>query len=524
MVTVPAVVSPSSLPPAQANGYDPVTGCTEDVAGDISVNRAIAFQRVVNAIPENVVISRWQLTDNEGTRTIRDDDYRLVTPKDTPINLGQQTPYMEKDGTVKNYKYNTAGSYEEGDHWWSGNRRGCDTNIPLLIEQGRNRGVKAWTYGNTEFRPNEEKWYAFPRQTHREGPKTYVTFVCRGPREPGTNALGWDKKNSQPGFETSTTDPKGGIAPACADSRFENVQVRHQASLSKMGNLQAPGAEFIRDCEVRGGASIVGCWQEVWKGPWYRTWRFETYVYAVAMRAVMESRARILVPAEFTENNISVERNISWRIVDARVLDGRWPKGNRDFGGPAPDTRAEWAKPSPYTIPGNGQAFRISAWGNPKNAKQEMSFRLIADTDGTWTWPVNPDTGRELERPETVLRLGFTLGNFNNFTASDWSCRDGAWVDSTQIGSTPDSRHCISGSVPTPYEEPTENQDRERRRHNTAKPTFPVEGNTTFFTNVPGNWNSSQLKVNIIRTETSSEPNADLVWQIRISGLIDTAK
>jgi hypothetical protein len=32
------------------------------------------------------------------------------------------------------------------------------------------------------------------------------------------------------------------------------------------------------------------------------------------------------------------------------------------------------------------------------------------------------------------------------------------------------------------------------------------------------------LKVNIIRTETSSEPNADLVWQIRISGLIDTAK
>jgi hypothetical protein len=216
-----------------------------------------------------------------------------------------------------------------------------------------------------------------------------------------------------------------------------------------------------------------------------------------------------------------VERNISWRIVDARVLDGRWPKGNRDFGGPAPDTRAEWAKPSPYTIPGNGQAFRISAWGNPKNAKQEMSFRLIADTDGTWTWPVNPDTGRELERPETVLRLGFIQSNFDE---GEWSCRDGMPEDTKVIGNTPDSKHCIQGQVPTAYELPTAGDDRERRRHNTAKPTFPVEGNTTFFTNVPGNWNSSQLKVNIIRTETSSEPNADLVWQIRISGLIDTAK
>jgi hypothetical protein len=30
--------------------------------------------------------------------------------------------------------------------------------------------------------------------------------------------------------------------------------------------------------------------------------------------------------------------------------------------------------------------------------------------------------------------------------------------------------------------------------------------------------------LSIIRTETSSEPNADVVWQVRISGLIDTAK
>jgi len=511
---------PANVLPAKADGYDPVTGCKEEIAGDNSYTRPVMLQRVVNAIPENVVISRWKLTDDEGTRTIRDDDYRLVTPKDTPINLGQQTPYMEKDGNIRNYKYNLSGSDYDTDHWWGGNRRGCDTNLPLMLEQGRGSNVKAWAYSGGEYRSGQQKWWGFPRQNSREGPSNYATFVCRGPR-PGAD-LYWEKRDADQGFHTTTSSRIGGIAPPCDDSRFADVSIRHEASLSKRGHLEERDSTSLpRGCEVRRGADMVGCWQEVWKGPWYRSWRFETYVYAVAMRAVMESRARILVPAEFTESNISVERNISWRIVDARVLDGRWPKGNRDFSAPAPDSPEEWATTSPYTIPGNGQAFRVSAWGNPRNAKQEMSFRLVADTDGTWKWPVNPDTGQELERPETVVTLGFTQ---NNFDEGGWSCKSGLWVDTTVIGSTPDSKHCIQGQVPTPYELPTSGDDQERRKHNTAKPTFPTVGSTTFYTNVPGRWNSSQLKLSIIRTETSSEPNADLVWQIRISGLIDTAK
>lgn len=524
LTAVPTAVLPASLPPAAATGFDPVTGCKEDVAGDNSYTRPIMFQRIINAIPENVVVSRWQrLAEGRDTASVRDDAYRLVTPRDTPINLGQQTPYMEKDSTVKNFKYNTAGAWEEADHWWSGNARGCNTNIPFILEQGRGSAVRAWDYRNNEFERGNQKWYAFPRQTHREGPKTYATFVCRGPRTAEANSVRWDKKNSQPGFETTTTAVDGGVAPECDDSRFKDISVRHEASLSKMGNLQERSISgFPRGCAVRNGANIVGCWQEVWKGPWYRTWRFETYVYAVAMRAIVESRARIVVPANFTQNNISVERNISWRIVDAEVLDGYWPKGNRELrDAQAPTTPEEWATASPYTIPGNGQPFRISAWGNPKNAKQEMSFRLIADTDGTWRWPVDPDTGEELERPETVITLGFTQGNFDS---AGTSCKDGLWVDTTAIGSTPDSKHCIEGQVPTPYEEPTTGDARERRTHNLAKPTFATVGNTTFFTNIPGRWNSSQLKLNIISTETSSEPNADVRWTIRISGLIDTAR
>ncbi len=357
--------------------------------------------------------------------------------------------------------------------------------------------------------------------TNRDGPGGYFTWTCRGPVDADARVF-WQRNNSRnTSFSNGTNNPDAGIAPACQEDWFKGIKVRTRYALSKMGNLEAPtNNDFPRNCEVLAGSKSVNCWLEVYKGPWYRTWRFVTHIYAVAMRSKVSSTATISVPPEYTTNNRAIDRQIAWRVVEAKMKDGAWPTGFSDFGGPRPETPAQWATPSPYTVPGTGEPFWISGWGNASAEQQQMTFTLVGDTDGTYEWPKNK-SGKALERPVVTVSLPFSM---KNFADGQWSCKDKMFVDDTNIGNTPDSKHCISGWVPTPYELPQSMDDRERRIASDNPTWKDKDGNLrATITKVKNRYNTGQLNVDITNVDAaSSSPNADVTYTIQLSGYIDT--
>ena len=515
---------------ASARPTDPVTGCWEEYDSGVVGSSPISFGMLQNDIPRGITISKWlpaakaakYRTDTKARVKVGADSYSLVTPEAPEVWLGQRTPYMD-GGTVTDAKQILSGSSFKTDHWWgSMDNVGCQTNIMYAIGQGKSDVASAIGYNGRPVREGVEKWWGIPKEYSYEGPKGYVKFTCRG--TPGASDSGyfWNKVNSGAGFTGSDAskgvDPQAGKAPACQDEVFKDSRVRHFWDMTYYGNTEPRTA---RGCTTSSSNSTLGCYQLMYQGPWKRSIRFETHVWAPAMKTRISSTATIVIPAKYSTETPkrSVTRRLSWRITDANI-SGSWPSGYRQSRFTKPSKPSDFELPSPYTIPGGGQSFLLSGWGSIADARQVMEYRLTADTDGTWNWPVDPVTGEEMERPSGTVKVGYQLGNFDD---NSGSCTSGEYWNDLKP-----SRNdaCIQGFVPTVWAVPTDQGQRERRVFPTGKDANGKDVTSSAYftwTPIPGqNWMDSQLKVQNVTTDAPQTVSANVTWTIRLAGEIDS--
>lgn len=520
-------VSAITVAPAAQAADDPQTGC-DDVYDSAVVGRTpIQFMRMINEIPQSLRVDR-----TTAGRVVpgKQPVPAAVSSKTIPVWLGQKTPYMDGGNTRDHKEYNS-GSAWWTDHWWdAGYTRhtiGCFTNIPFVVGPGD--GDKAFQatydydgklYGrNAEWR-GRGNWWAFPKNYSREGVNGYHSWTCRGAVDPlKTTTVYWKKVNQGSGFfgdnDTDRKNPDAGRAPACEDPQFQNMTVKSYLSQTYYGNLP-DNVRTSNRCEASGTKGAAGCWNAIWGGPWARTWRQETHVYAVALRAALSSTAQIDIPSEYRLPGDPATRRLSWVITKAETT-GSWPSGSSGLESnevPTGNTVTPFTVPG--GVPGRAATYMIGSWGNVNKPEQRMTFRLTATTDGTWSWPVN-DQGEELLRPSVDLTFQYRLNNFNyqGASCSGTSGGEGPWTKDQQ---------CLFGLVPTLFQVTDNIQQNERRQPKLDEKGNPISTADFKSEAVQGGWSTSDLKVQQTRFDWGSAGGAyvgaNARWDINLSGTI----
>ena len=527
--------------PPLKSSYDQRTNCEIDnYAGDNSINRGWALQAMVNQIPQDVTISRLSVEQGRAT---------LTTPEPAPINIGQRTPKME-GVSVTDSKRIVRGSQYSTDHFWDGYSYSCHTNAPFIVGPGaiNDPKVKTWNYSGQVKTPSNSQgarpqWWGHARQTNYDGPTGWYTWTCRGtPNGKSGNASDtfWATVNSGTGFVGDGGDTRvanAGRAPACQNDVMKDLMFTTRYSISKRGGLEARSDQgtYPRSCTVE-GAAPVGCWQEIYTGGWLRAWAFQYKVFATALRSEITTATRMAIPAgyEIAEDPSLRDVALSWRVVGASVNggDGTWP--NFTSGGTQYDYSTgeftkrrdaqDFTKPSPYTVPGGGSTFTLGAWGEPEGA-QSMTFLLVGDTNGTWTWPTNI-RGNELERPQLRVTLRFNVSNFDD----KGSCKDKIMGDSSTTSTDSDDRtgrHCIEGIVPTLWPLPEDSKRYWLRVHDATtkdgKPTEPNVDKAKVEVVPAACWSDTNFKF-ADQSDYQSIPDvsANFTWKIYLAGAFST--
>jgi hypothetical protein len=290
--------------------------------------------------------------------------------------------------------------------------------------------------------------------------------------------------------------------------------VRSYLEQSYYGNLTDNVRKGNR-CEVSGGSGAVGCWNEIYTGPWVRSWRQVTHVYAVALRAQLTSSTRIEIPSDYREPGEPTTRTLSWVITKAETT-GTWPKGS---GGLAKNEVPTGSDVTPFTVPGGARAdeYTIGTWGDVKRPEQRMTFRLTATTDGTWSWPVHYETGEELVRPSIDLTFKF---NLNNFDKLEKSCGSTSGGTGQWTGDAP----CTIGLTPTVFQVGNDSRTNERREPKLNDKGEPISTAEFKSEAVQGGWTTTDLKVQNTRFDWGSAGGAyvgaNAVWEVNLSGTI----
>ena len=523
---------------------DPRAGCEiGNWAGDNSIWRATAIQSLINRLPKDVGISQYSFGDAASKGSVVGGDSPAVT-------VGQRTPYMEKV-TTNAAKRIIRGSQFESDNFYDGYAYGCNSNAPFIVGQGLLDApdVKAWRYDGglrtTQNNPAgsaRPQWWGHARQTDYDGPTGNYSWTCRGTPENRTSTNSqrsgdtwWSLVRSGSGFfgdsSSDNLNPDAGRAPVCRDLNMDGFTLTTRYSLSKRGGLEARNDQvtYPRSCSVSDNP-LVSCWQEIY--PLFdRAWAFQNHVYASAMRANVTSNATINIPASWSASGIATVKPIAWRISDGSI-GGAWPnfldgQGNAvDLSGiETKYSRQDMSKVSPFTVPGTNTPFTVSGYGSPMG-QQEMTFILTADTDGSWTWPVDKN-GRELPRPQIKMTYNYVISNYDD----GGTCRDKIWYDDDALagGRNNDAAggHCLQGDVPTLWPLPENKGDRWKRvpdTYITDKDGKRVRNtpNVTFeYTSLTSCLNDKELTVQDNSTKTNV-PNvgADFTWDIRLSGQV----
>jgi hypothetical protein len=521
---------------------DSRTGCWIGYyAGDTSIWRGWAIQAMVNRIPGNVGMSQFA-------------DGKLAGPAAPAVTIGQRTPHLEGI-SVNDSKKIIRGTERNTDHFFSAPSYGCNTNAPYIVSQGLldAKDVKAWRYdgglrtaaSNNPGGPARPQWWGHARQTDYNGPTGFYTWTCRGlPANQSSSSANtggdtyWQTVDQGTGFrgdagESDRAERASGSAPACQDLNLNGMKLTTRYSISKRGGLEARNdqVEYPRYCSVE-GASLVGCWQEIYP-LWDRAWAFQYHVYASALRANISSVTQIKVPSAFDDSGVGFQRPITWRITDGNVT-GAWPDyigangAQVDMAGIAKTTsQQDWSQVSPFTVPGTGEQFTVSGYGTPMGP-QEMSFILTADTDGTWRWPVNAKTGRELTRPQIKVTLNFTISNYDDGE----SCKDKVWYDNDAFGSGRNNdssgAHCIQGSVPTIWPLPEDKRQLWKRVYDETivdKDGKKIRNTPTVafdYSVLASCLQSKELVVQDNSRKTAPAVGADFAWDIRLAGTVSS--
>lgn len=522
---------------------DDRTGCWIGYyAGDTSIWRGWAIQALVNRLPKDVGMSRYSYdaTTKKGT---------LVDGNAPGVAVGQRTPYMEKITTGVSKKI-VRGSYYASDNFWDGPNYGCNTNPPFVVGQGlvNDPNVRAWRYdGGLRNKTNNPagaarpQWWGHARQTDYDGPTGNYSWTCRGVPENRTSTAAqpngdsrWDMVTQGSGFfgdnATDREDPNAGRAPACRDLNLDNFNLTTRYSISKRGGLEARNDQgtYPRSCSVDGNP-LVECWQEIYP-LWDRAWAFQSHVYASAMRASLTSNATINIPASWSPTGVAMLKPIAWRITDGDIT-GAWPQyvdgqgATVDFSGIKEKfSSQDMTQVSPFTVPGTNAPFTVGGYGTPMGA-QEMSFILTADTDGSWTWPVDKN-GRELPRPQIKMTFNYVISNFDD----GGSCTAKIWYDDAGfgIGRNNDTAgaHCLEGKVPTIWPLPEDKSNMWKRVYDdfiTDKDGKKVRNTPTVtFESKPLTSCLQDKELTVQDNSTKNVPavGADFTWDIRISGQV----
>ncbi|MFZ4511536.1 MAG: hypothetical protein ACOYNJ_11305 [Candidatus Nanopelagicales bacterium] len=527
LLTVGAVMTA----PAVAAADDPQTGCDNVYDSAVVGRTPIRFMRLVNEVPQRLTVSRTVAGSVDAAGRVTP---AKVTDTTRPVWIGQKTPYMEGGKTLDYKKWSQRHSNEgwPTDHWWNSSydrhHVGCHTNMPYIIGPGD--GEKAFEntydyegklYGRNDAWRGKGNWWAFPKRYEAVGQSGFSTWTCRGPVEAANTSSTpwWQKVDQGSGFfgdtDTDKKMKKAGWAPACTDSVLTDLTVRSYLGQTFYGNLDSDVRTTNR-CEVSGASNAVGCWNELYGGPWARTWRQVTHVYGVALRASLQSTAQIDVPSDFRNPGEPATRRLSWVITKAETT-GTWPAGS----GGLKDSKVPTGNGvSPFTVlggaPGRAPDYTIGTWGNINKREQRLTFRLTATTDGTWTWPVNPETGEELVRPSVDLTFKFNLNNFNTGgSCSSTSGGEGPWTA---------NQPCIFGLVPTIFQvsnDITQNERRDPKLDDKGNPVSSADFKTEA---IQGGWTTSDLKVQQTRVDWGSAGGAyvgaNVKWDINLSGVI----
>ena len=520
-------VSTVAVAPVTQAADDPQTGCDNVYDSAVVGRTPIQFMRMINEIPQTLRVDRTSAGSVNASGRVTP---ATVTSKTIPVWLGQRTPYLDGGNTRDHKEYNS-GSAWWTDHWWdAGYTRhtiGCYTNIPFVVGPGD--GDKAFQntydyegklYGRNDNWRGKGNWWAFPKNYSREGVAGFHSWTCRGAVDPlKTSSVYWKKVNQGSGFfgdnDRDRRNSDAGRAPACQDPQFQNLSVKSYLSQTYYGNLP-DNVRTSNRCEASGGRGAASCWNEIYGGPWARTWRQETHVYAVALRAVLSSTAQIDIPQEYRLPGDPTTRRLSWVITQAETT-GSWPSGSSGLESnkvPSDDSVTPFTVPG--GVPGRASEYVIGSWGNVNKPEQRMTFRLTATTDGTWKWPVN-DQGEELLRPSVDLTFKFTLNNFNyqGESCTGTSGGEGTWTK---------QQPCLFGLVPTLFQVTDNIQQNERRQPKLDDKGNPISTADFKYEAVQGGWSTSDLKVQQTRFDWGSAGGAyvgaNARWNVNLSGTI----
>ena len=555
LLTGIALVS-APAPVAVAGNTDSETGCDEVYDSAVVGNTPIMFQRIINHIPQGVAVSTLKPgTANRGPQ---------IETRAKPVWLGQKTPYMDRGKTLDYKRWNQRDSWifgKEGwpaDHWWdAGYTRhtvGCYIGYPFLIGPGEGEAevdqptprlidYDGKLYGRDDNWRGRTTWWGIPKRYEADWVGGVSTWTCRGdvkvPEnvDPGTwreDSVYWERVKKGSGFtgDADNRNRNAGRAPACENSVFAGMEVKPKFLQTYRGSLP-DNVRASNACEVKSKGNVVGCWQRMYHGPWNRSWRTETNVFAASMLANITSYAQMEVPAAYRSFGAPRTVTLSWAISDVRI-DGEWPDGFNPREAVEPSTSSSVSKYTiPGAIPGDGdrdKPFKFGGWINTSPGKKQMKLTLTGTTDGTWEWPTCQDEdvcdNRPLARPQVTLTFSYDLANFDRL--GKISDEKGLWRDSQYY--TRDAP-IIIGMVPTLY--PVGNDARTNEqfdpRTDDKGNRLPRTINEVNVSRIQNQfWTTTDLKFQEIGPTVSAEGvgtvGANVRWDLRFSGVITPIK
>lgn len=544
-----------AAPVAVANTTDGETGCQEVYDSAVVGNNPIMFQRIINHIPQGVAVS----TLKKGSA---DEAPEIVTqPK--PVWLGQKTPFMDGQDTLDYKRWNRRHGNEgwPADNWWDSQFQrhtvGCFVNYPFLIGPGENKprliDYDGRLYGRNDSWRGKTTWWGIPKRYEQDYVGGWSSWTCRGdakvddkvsPARWRTDSVYWAKVSIGSGFfgdnGRDRLNRDAGRAPACENSAFSDMEVKPYFRQTFRGHLPDTARTDNR-CEVASAGDIAGCWQRIYTGPWNRSWRTETNVFAASMLANLRSYAQINVPSEYREFGGASRLRLAWAISDVEITPGVWPDGFDPSKAVKPkfNRATKQTEVSEYTVPGSIQGdgvrdkpFKFGGWLNTERGEKTMKLRLTATTDGTFPWPTcqeDQETCREgdpMFRPQIELIFRYELESFdklgNSCTTADYLKYDSNYFTR--------NRACIIGMVPTLFQV-SDNSD----QNNRFEPKRDEKGNAistiAAVKQVPigsQDWVTTDLKVQVsdpIReSEGTSTVGANVRWDINLTGVLDLVR
>ena len=521
---------------------DAETGCDEKYDSAVVGNTPIMFQRIVNHIPQGVAVSTLAPGTAAKAATV------VTSPK--PVWLGQKTPYMDGADTLDYKKWNRRHGSEgwPADNWWDSDYTrhtvGCFTNYPFLIGPGEGEKARRIAYSGSLYGRNVQwrgkaSWWGIPKRYEQDNVGGFSTWTCRGDvnvpvdadlRTWTTDTVFWKLVSQGSGFfgdnDSDRVNRDAGRAPACENSVFKDMSINPYFWQTYRGSLPDDVRSSNR-CDTSSTGNVVGCWQQIYHGPWNRSWRTESHVFAASLLAAVKSTTTIEIPDAYRAAGDPKTRRLSWAVNKAEINGGRWPDGARDLGQATVPAVGETSK---YTVPGgiagSEQDFKVGAWASTSTGQKRLVFRLTASTDGSWRWPTCQDEtqctlGEPLQRPSVDLTFSYTLDSFDKLESS--CAGDGLWRTSKFYT---ESAPCTIGTVPTVFRVSTDSRQNEKRQpvvDDKGKPISTVEFSSRVIQ--AGDWQTSELKVQLARDpevggEGGGYVGANVRWEVQLAGRI----